>query len=424
MYKRFRHKLSNGLRVVTLQQPALHRVSAAVYCRAGSRYETSETNGLSHFVEHMIFRGTEGHPNTTALHYAIESIGGGFHAATYADYTYYEVLLPPVSLDPGLALLGEIIRSPKFERMELEKEIVREEILADLDEGGRDVNPENLSRLQLWPDHPLGFPIAGPIENLERFTIRDVRGFFARHFVGNNMVLCVTGPVDPEEVRRLAQRELASLPPGTALDTEPVRSRQARPQYGHVGNESSQTDLRVAWRAIAETDPRNASLQLLLRLLDDGMATPLHRHVVDERGLVYEIGASIDPYVDTGVFDVAAAAAHDKVPDVLDLVLGMCGKLASSRCDRGELDKAKRRYRWELEGMLDDLTGLSGWFGAGELFEDPQELPEWADRVSAVEPEAIRNLARAIFRPENLNVLTVGVLGRRDRKRVRDLVRG
>lgn len=422
MVRRHRHTLPNGLRVVTLEQPHLHRVSAVMYCRAGSRYESRKTNGLSHFVEHMIFRGTESHPDTTALHYAIESIGGSFHAATHSDYTYYEILMPPESLDAGMALLGEIIREPRFERLELEKEIVREEIRGDLDEDGRDVNPDNLSREQLWPDHPLGFPIAGPLGNLDSFTLDDVRGFFRRHFVGSNLVLCVTGPVGPEVVARLAARDFAKLPRGEVVVPEAVRAAQTRPAYAHVVSDSSQTEMRIAWRAIAETDPRNAAQQLLLRLLDDGMATPLHRDIVDERGLVYEITAALDPYQDTGVFDVAAAAQHDKVYEVLRLVLEMCVRLADAPPDPVELAKAKRRYRWELEAMVDDLLSLSGWFGAGELFEDPQELGAWADKVDQVTAAEIQALAAAIFVPANLNVLTVGLLGRRERKKVMELV--
>lgn len=422
MVRRHRHTLDNGLRVVTLTQPHVHRVSAVVYCRAGSRYESRKTNGLSHFVEHMIFRGTESHPDTTELHYAIESLGGSFHAATHADYTYYEILMPPVSLDEGMSLLGEIIREPRFERLELEKEIVREEIRGDLDEDGRDVNPDNLSREQLWPDHPLGFPIAGPLENLDRFSLEDVRRFFKKHFVGSNLVLCVTGPVSPEEVTRLAARDFAGLPRGEVVVPEPARAAQKNPAYAHVVSDSSQTEMRIAWRAIAETDPRNAAQQLLLRLLDDGMSTPLHREIVDVRGLVYEVSAALDPYQDTGVFDVTAAAQHDKVPDVLELILSMCVGFTRTAADARELAKAKRRYRWELESMVDDLLSLSGWFGAGELFEDPKELSVWADEVDRVTTEQIQALAQAIFTPENLNVLTVGLLGRRDRKKVMALV--
>lgn len=422
MVRRHRHTLANGLRVVTLEQPHLHRVSAVVYCRAGSRYESRQTNGLSHFVEHMIFRGTKSHPDTTELHYAIESIGGSFHAATHSDYTYYEILMPPASLDPGMALLGEIIREPQFERLELEKEIVREEIRGDLDEDGRDVNPDNLSREQLWPDHPLGFPIAGPLGNLDGFTIEHVQGFFRRHFVGSNLVLCVTGPVSPEVVAKLAERDFAALPRGEVVVPEPQRTAQAKPAYAHVVSDASQTEMRIAWRAISETDPRNAAQQLLLRLLDDGMATPLHREIVDVRGLVYEVSAALDPYQDTGVFDVAAAAQHDKVHEVLRLVLEMCVRFVAAPADPVELAKAKRRYRWELESMVDDLLSLSGWFGAGELFEDPRELAAWADEVDQVTPEEIRALAEAIFAPANLNVLTVGLLGRRERKKVMELV--
>jgi predicted Zn-dependent peptidase len=252
--------------------------------------------------------------------------------------------------------------------------------------------------------------------------MEDVRRFFRRHFVGDNLVLCVTGPVSPDVVASLAQRDFAALPRGQAVSPEPARTAQTKPAYQHVVSDSSQTEMRIAWRAIAETDPRNAAQQLLLRLLDDGMATPLHREIVDVRGLVYEVSAALDPYQDTGVLDVAAAAQHDKVPEVLELILSMCADLTAGPAVPRELDKAKRRYRWELEAMADDPLSLSGWFGAGELFEDAKDLEVWADEVDRVTAEDVQALAETIFAPENLNVLTVGLLGRRDRKQIMTLV--
>ena len=157
-----RARLSNGLRLLTIETPHLHTASVCLYVRAGSRYETRETNGLSHFLEHMLFRGSGRYPSSFALNLAIEELGGTLYAETGRDYSLYQITLHPKQVARGLDILGDLFSSPAFRDIDLERKIVIEEILEDLDDRGRNVNVDDQSRRLAWGKHPLGYSDHGP----------------------------------------------------------------------------------------------------------------------------------------------------------------------------------------------------------------------------------------------------------------------
>src|SRR5262245_2102752 len=161
--------LPNGLRVVLVPQPSVHRAVAALYLRVGSRFETPADNGVSHFLEHMVFRGTSSLPTAHDQALAFERLGGTLYAATHVDHGLMSVALPPRNLTPVLDLLGQVTVEPRFSDIEIERGIVREEILEDLDDDGRDIDADNLSRALIYDKHPLGYTITGGIDALGRF---------------------------------------------------------------------------------------------------------------------------------------------------------------------------------------------------------------------------------------------------------------
>src|SRR3954452_12999202 len=177
-YRVFRSLLPSGLRIVTIETPYLHTANLCLYVRAGSRYETDASNGLSHFVEHMLFRGSSRYPDSFALNLAIEEIGGTLYAETGRDYSLYQIPLQPSELGRGLAIMGDLFSTPAFRDIDLERQIIIEEILEDMDEDERNVNLDDLSRTVAWAKHPLGYTITGPLRNVRRFTVDDVRAHF------------------------------------------------------------------------------------------------------------------------------------------------------------------------------------------------------------------------------------------------------
>jgi len=204
-YRVFRARLANGLRVVTVETPYLHTATLCLYVRAGSRYETVQSNGLSHFVEHMLFRGSSQFPDSLALNRAIEELGGTLYAETGRDYSLYQIPLNAQDIERGLAILGDLFSTPAFRDIDLERQIILEEILEDLDDRGRNVNVDDLSRAVAWDGHPLGYTITGPLKNVRRFRADDVRRHFERFYGAENMVLCVAGPLSHASVERWAR---------------------------------------------------------------------------------------------------------------------------------------------------------------------------------------------------------------------------
>ena len=402
-------RLSNGLSVVTIETPHLHAAAAGLYVRAGSRYETVRTSGLSHFVEHMLFRGSDGFPTSFALNSAIEERCGMLCGETGRDYSLYQVQLHPRELGDVLQILGDLFASPRFSDIELERAIVLEEILEDFDESGQRVNIDDVGRSHTWPGHPLGFPITGPEENIRRFSRSDVIAHFRRFHGARNLVLAVAGPVEHDKVIADAERAFGALPAGQRQVPRPAPRSLPGLTFRSVRTDSAQVEVQLLFRALADDHPQYPALVALLRLLDDGMSTPLHYRVCDRKGLAYQVNAGLDPLGDTSLVEISAACGTAKLPELVSEILGILSELRDKPASAAELDKVKRRYARDLEAGFDDVEGLCAWFGDSMLFGRPLRSP--ADRyrrMAKVNAIQVRSVAGEILRPERLVATIVG----------------
>jgi len=403
--------LPNGLRVVLVPHPAVHQAVASLYLRVGSRFETERTNGLSHFLEHMVFRGTATLPSAHAQALAFERLGGTLYAATHVDHGVMSVAVPPVSLEPVLALLGEVATSPRFSSIEVERGIVREEILEDLDDDGRDIDADNNARALMYERHPLGYTITGGIDAIDHFDEAMLRAHHARHYTAANAVLCVAGRMgDPEALARVIERHFGAVPRGEQVPIAPPPSTQKRPRFRFVENQSSQTDLRVAFRGVSERDPREPAVEMLLRVLDDGMSTRLYERICDRLGLCYDVSGMFEAYEDDGVVDIAAGVQHDRATVVVREIFALLRDLADAGPTEEELAKARDRHLWSVDALPDDPEATAGFYGLTALAgiaRTPAARHEELARVTAAD---VREAARAVFRPERLSVVAVGLL--------------
>jgi predicted Zn-dependent peptidase len=414
--------LENGLRVFVAPDPQRHRAHVALHVRTGSRYETPETNGLSHFLEHMIYRGTPRLPSAHAVNDAFERIGGYLYAATQTDFGIFSMTLPRESLDAASALFGDVLRTPAFLDIEVEQGIVCEEILEDLDDDGRDVDADNLSRGLIYPAHPLGFTITGDEAHVRSFDLPMLRTHHARHYVARGSVLTFTGAIDRKEAERLARRDFSALPAGEWIKALPPSHHQTQPRLLLVPNQSSQTDLRVCFRAVGEHAPERPALDLMMRVIDDGMSTRLYHRVCDDQGLCYDVSAGYDGYEDDGIIDFAAGVQHKRVERVTREILTLMTELADTGPTEEELAKAKRRHAWDLEAMLDSPDDVASFVGAGALFGSLETPASRLAALSQVSREAVRDVARLVADPSRLNVVAVGLPDAREAKRLEETV--
>lgn len=403
-------KLPNGLRVVCVPRASAQQAVMALQIRVGSRFETLETNGVSHFLEHMLFRGTPSHATSHEQALAFEKLGGMLYASTQVDHGLMSVNFPPESLEPMLAIFAEAAQQPRMSNIEIERGIVREEILEDLDEDGHDIDADNRVRALMFGSHPLGMTITGSIEQLERFDVPMLREHHARHYTAENCVLSFAGALDPEACIALAERHFASMPRGERIATTKPPFSQEKPRIEHIHNVSSQTDLRIAFRGVGDHDPREPAVAALLRVLDDGMSTRLYGRICNEKGLAYDVSALHESYEDDGVFDIAAEVQHARAAEVSREILQILTDLAEHGPTDAELDKVKARHGWEVRAMYDDADSLAGYYGLATLADLPKTPLERHEKLLAVTREEVRDAAAFVFRPERLNMVAVGAL--------------
>ena len=414
--------LRNGLRVTTVALPHLHTATVAMFIKVGSRFETPEDSGLSHFVEHMLFRGTKKHATSLALNTAVEELGSTLHAETGRDYTLFQMSLEPSHVPAAIALLGELLGGPRFSDIELERALVLEELNEDYDEDGVETNVDDIARGLMFGKHPLGQRVIGPRANIQRFSEGDVRRHFATFYGATNAILCVTGPVEHDRVVTAAKRGLVHLPSGQPAHGTPAPAAPSGPLVRHVRDAGSQTNLAVLFHGVPELDPGYLAFVALLRVLDDGMSTRLHYQLADQKGLAYSIHAGIEPLSDVTLFEVAGATANSKVPELLREILGLLGGLCQGDIAPEELAKARARYRYETLASIDDAGAMASWFGGVALYYPPQQLSKRLAAISKISVPDVIAAAQRVLRPENLVITAVGALSRAKATELRDVV--
>ncbi len=414
---------ARGGRVVVVPQSHLHRVHLALYVRTGSRFESEATSGISHFLEHMLYRGTPALATAHDVNLAFERLGGSLYAATQVDWAVYSVSLPPQTLEAAASLFADVLARPTFPDIDIEKGIVLEEILEDLDDEGRQVDADNVSRALIYPSHSLGLTITGTEQHVKRFDQKMLRAHHDKHYRGENLVVVVAGAVDPKRALELGARVLDAFPAGERTAATPPVHKQDKPRMKLVESVSSQTDLRVCFRAFSEESPERAAMDALMRTIDDGMSTRLYHRICDAQGLCYDVSGTYDGYEDDGVIDLSAGVQHARTAQVAGELLDMMQELAKEGPTEEELEKARARRLWELSAIQDHAEDLGALFGLGVLFRRLRTPRELYDRLVACSRDEIVSVARELVRPERLNVVAVGMLEGGEDRRLKSLVK-
>lgn len=407
-YRLYPRVLDNGLRVITVEVPHLHGAMVTVFVGTGSRHEDPGVNGVSHFLEHIFFRGCEKYPDSMVLNSVMEGVGGSLNAATARDHGYYYTAVHPEQVEFALGICGEMLTRPRFAEVELEREVILEEILDEVDEDGNVIDPDQISKRLLFGDVPLAMPVGGSTQSVKRITEDDLRSHHKRAYAATNMVVCVAGPVDPDAVVRQCEASFGSLPEGEKWPAGPPPALRDGLKLSVVHRPESQSEVRLSFPGPRESDPEYGAVIVLRRILDDGLASRLQQNIVEKRGLAYSVSAWSESFIDLGLFELDAACAHAKVPALLDALQETLDELCRIEPTVAELDRVKTRHRCAIEFMQDAAGDLAGWFGEAEINGLPVTLESRLAEVQAVQPEQVRAVAQQIFDPGKMATVVVG----------------
>jgi predicted Zn-dependent peptidase len=417
-----RATLPNGVRVLTIPAPGLRTAMIAVYVRAGSRHERLAVNGVSHFLEHLFFRGSEGYPDSAALNALVEGVGGSLNGLTARDHGCYYTPIHPRSVETGLAVLGDLLRRPLLREIAIEREVILAEILDEVDADGRDIDPDNLAKRLAFGRHPLGQKIAGTRTGVRRLREGDFREHHARCYTGENLVVAVSGPVRPAEVVELAAEHFGRFPRGRRTTEAPPPRWPKGPTLEWVEHDDAQVELELCFPCPPERDPDFPVHLCIRRILDDGLSSRLPFEVVERRGLAYALHASLDTFADAGLHVIDGACAPGKARRTLAEILNVLGRLAAEPVPEEELRRAQRRHRIQLDFSLDSAADLVGWWGTGEVVAGPESFEHRCQRVDAVTPADVQRVARATFSRERLIAVVVGAVAKRELKAIEKLL--
>lgn len=401
-------QLSSGLRLLVVAMPHLHHSVLEVHVRTGSRFEDKADNGLSHFLEHMLYRGTPRYPTAQKQAHAFESLGGTLMAATAKDYGSLQIELPAATFGESISLVGEVYQQPLLgDGIETERGIVREEILETLDENGTVVDPDEVLSSLVFGDHPLAYPITGSVGQIDQFDPKRLRNHHRSTHVALGTTVTAAGPLDPEGTLRRLEDTFGSVPSGVLRPLLPAPC-QLESRFRLVKQAGSQTSLRVAFRGPSFRDPTEPETQILLRLLDDGMSTRLYARLCDEMGLCYDVSACFEAYEDVGLVHLSADCANENAAQVLRELLSVVARLRDSGPSEAELEKAKVRHSWQLDDLLDAPAGVASHFGLNALLGQEESLSERRQRLAQVDRDQVLKAAREVFKAPQLSVVAVG----------------
>ncbi len=400
--------LDNGLRLLTAPMPHARSASVVVFLGVGSRYEAPAESGLSHFIEHMLFKGTARRPTARDISTTIEGVGGLLNAVTSQETTVYWAKIAQPHLSLALDLLVDILRHSSFAPPEIEKErqVILEEIDSLFDSPGELVG---LLIDQLLWDGPLGWDIAGRKDTISTFQRTDLLAYLARHYAPGNTVISVAGNIDPLAIREQMAALLGDWPPAPPASCEPALDNQTAPRLKLHYKDTEQVHLCLGVHGLPLAHPDRFVLGLLSTILGEGMSSRLFEELREKRGLVYDVHAYVDRFQDTGSAVVYAAVDPQRTVAAVEVILEELARLKDQPVPEAELTTAQELTKGRFWLSLEDSRNVASWLGSQELLLGHiQTVDEVIAQVAAVTSADIQRLARQLFIQGQLNLALVG----------------
>jgi len=401
--------LSNKIRLLIIPMPALESVSVQVFVRVGGRDESFSNAGISHFLEHTVFKGTKKRPSMGAISQEVEKIGGHFNAGTGEEYTMYYVKVPKERIETAFDVLSDSLFNSLFKKEALDKErqVIIEEI--NVYEDMPMYKVQSVFDALLFPNHPLGFDLAGTKESVATIQREDLIAYMRQFYLANNMVLAVAGNVDAERVKKLANQYFGNAQQEAIPPIQSYVDTQDSPKLSLHTKKTDQTHLCLGFKVFGADSPDRFKLTVLNTVLGGGASSRLFASIREKEGLCYYISSDVDLYFETGVWHVRAGVDNKRVLRAVKLIMDELMKIRNSRVTKKELTRAKEFLKGGLKLSLESSDAQGGFYASQEILKNSiLSVEEICEKIDAVTSDELLDLARKLITNEKLNLALVG----------------
>lgn len=407
-----KHILSNGLRVITVPMPALPSVTVTVWVKTGSRNEDKRTNGISHFLEHMTFKGSIKRPTAKDISEAVDAIGGDMNAGTSKEWTNFYIKARADNLETAMDVLSDMVINPLIDKKEIEREkgVICEEIAMYEDTPMMHIG--DVFEQLIFSGNPLGWDTTGSAKIVKSIMQEDFLEYRKMHYFTDNLLLTVSGGVDEKKTLALAEKFFSKVPV-SSLQSPIIKyeANQKKPEVLLYSQKKEQAHLIIGFRGNARDYKYRYAEAVLSAILGAGMSSRMFIEVRERRGLAYSVRTSVDRYMDTGYLATYAGVDPAKAEEAIKVIMEQYNLMLNAKTQmlNSELKKAKEIIKGHIALALEDTRAVNDFFGEDELFDTGNETPEEVfAKVDKVTIDEVVAEAKKLFLPSKLNLAIIG----------------
>jgi len=391
--------------------PSFESATVLVMVGAGSRYETRENNGISHFLEHMAFKGTKRRPSAMAISSLIDGMGGEFNAFTGKEYTGYYIKSSKNNIKLSLDVLSDMLNNSLLDPLEINKErgVILEEINLYEDTPMRKIG--DIYEHLLYGDTPMGWDIAGEKENIRKITREDFQAYMKSLYSADNMTVVVAGGINEKEALKLVEEQFGKMKSFLKQSYLAVVENQKKPAVFIKDKKTEQIHIALGVRTDGVDSPDKYPLAVLASILGGGMSSRLFHEVREKRGLGYYVRSSADHYKDAGSLVSVAGIDPKRVTDAVSVIIEEYGKATSGKLavTKEELTKAKEFLKGHLVLELEDSRAVAVYYAQQELLEKETDNPdEVLKKLDSVKIDEVNTVGKKYFTDDKLNLALIG----------------
>ena len=401
--------LKNGLTLITAPLKETKVVTILVLFGIGSRFETRRIRGLSHFIEHMMFKGTKKRPTAQVLVREIDALGAVYNAFTGKDMTGYYIKVDQSHLATAVEILSDMLQNSLMEdhEMQREKNVIIEEI--NMREDTPMIHVEDVFEEVLFGDQPIGWDTAGTRDSIKKMRRQDFVSYVKRYYTTGNAVAVIAGGIEHGEAEQLISKNFKSLPGSSRALPKKTNLNPTKRKARLIYRQSEQSHLVIGFPSYAYCHPRLAALKVLHTALGGNMSSRLFHIIRDKHGLAYYVRSSVNSYSDTGTLVVQAGLDNRRLEKAIKLIVRELGKFTTATIGASELKRAKDFLKGQIAIQLEDQENLADWLARRHLFEGKIiSVDEYLAEIEKVTAAAVKKSAQEIFRASKMNLTMIG----------------